>query len=303
MAPFTKIPYDDARDFLRVRDLLVRTYQQTGEARNWMIDRWEFCRTFAHTMMQTRESWPQTVGVWVDAHEEIVAVATSEGENRGEAHFLLNLPPGPLPPEVVQALFDHVDGHLGAELPGQASVQLRIWEGYPDLEAEAIHRGMRRAWTEVMSHKPLQPTETGTLPDGYRIAWGHQVDDNAKGRVHVRAFGYESDPGAQRTADCWKAMRTMPDWRSELELFVLAPDGTAVAFVNLWLDGANHLAICEPVGTDPDHRRLGLARALILEGGRRAAVLGARELLVGSDQSFYLACGFVPRERHGVWQR
>lgn len=301
MTAYRKIPYEERRDFLRVRDLLVDTYHRSGEARNWMVDRWEFCRTFAQTMMNTTESWPATVGLWSDAHDRIVAVATSEGEARGEAHFFFDLPVPP-PSDLVHQLFDHAERHLAVSSSGP-SLLLRVWEGYPSLEAEAARRGMKRAWTEVMSHKSLDPHEVAWLPEGYSLAWGTQVSDAAKGRAHVRAFGYEEDPRAAVTPACWTAMRTMPDWRHELELFALAPDGTVAAFVNLWFDAVNQLAVCEPVGTDPDHRRLGLARALIVEGGRRAGVLGARELLVGSDQPFYQACGFVPRERHGVWER
>lgn len=302
MTNYTKIPYHDARDFLRVRDLLVDTYRQTGKAHNWMIDRWEFCRTFAQTMMGTTESWPETVGLWTDDKGKVVAVATSEGEKQGEAHFLLNLPAGPVPDDLIGALFDHAEDQLAVQQPGQPRLKLRIAEARPELEAEAARRGLRRVWTEAMSHKALSAKEQADLPPGYRLAWGTQVDDALKGRAHVRAFGYEADPRAERTAACWTAQRAMPDWKDELELFALDPDGQVVCFVNLWYDAVNQLAICEPVGTDPDHRRRGLAQALIVEGGRRVAAWGAQELLVGSDQPFYLACGFVPRERHGVWE-
>lgn len=303
MDTYTKIPYDDSRDFLRVRDLLVDTCLRTGEARNWMIDRWEFCRAFAHTLVGTAEGWPSTVGLWIDSRGKIAAVAASEGEGRGEAHFLLDLPEGPVPAALIEELFDHVEGRLTVSIPGQPCLKVRIWEGYPELEAEAVHRGLNRVWTEAMSHKTIRPAEGPVLPDGYRLAWGTQVDDEAKGRVHARAFGYEDDPLAALAGAGWAALRTMPDWRSDFELFALAPDGTVASFVNLWVDTKNRLAVCEPVGTDPAHRNRGLARSLMAEGGRRAASLGARELLVGTDTAFYRACGFTPRERHRVWER
>jgi ribosomal protein S18 acetylase RimI-like enzyme len=51
---------------------------------------------------------------------------------------------------------------------------------------------------------------------------------------------------------------------------VEAPGGTTAASTIMWLDEANKTAEFEPVGTHPDYRRQGLARALMLHGMHRA---------------------------------
>ncbi len=51
-------------------------------------------------------------------------------------------------------------------------------------------------------------------------------------------------------------------------------------------------ALVEPVATVPEYRRLGIGRAVVLEGMRRCAALGAREAYVGNDLPVYRSLGF-----------
>ena len=62
---------------------------------------------------------------------------------------------------------------------------------------------------------------------------------------------------------------------ADLDLVAVAPDGSFGAYVGIAYDDANRRGILEPVCTHPDHRRHGLARALILEGLTRLEARGA----------------------------
>jgi predicted N-acetyltransferase YhbS len=73
---------------------------------------------------------------------------------------------------------------------------------------------------------------------------------------------------------------------------VEAPDGDFVSFCGMWLDAVNRIAYVEPVATDPSYRFMGLGKAVVLEGIRRCAGLGATVAFVGSGQTFYEAIGF-----------
>jgi ribosomal protein S18 acetylase RimI-like enzyme len=48
----------------------------------------------------------------------------------------------------------------------------------------------------------------------------------------------------------------------------------------MWLDQANKTAEFEPVGTHPDYRRRGLARAMLLHGMQLARAAGATQMTV-----------------------
>jgi GNAT superfamily N-acetyltransferase len=59
-----------------------------------------------------------------------------------------------------------------------------------------------------------------------------------------------------------------------------APDETMAASTIMWLDEANKTAEFEPVGTHPDHRRLGLGKAMLLHGMHLAREAGANHMTV-----------------------
>lgn len=91
-----------------------------------------------------------------------------------------------------------------------------------------------------------------------------------------------------------------PHLNRDLNIAVVAPDGSYAAYCGIWYDPATAYALVEPVCIDPDHRRRGCGRAAVLEAAHRCAQLGAEVAYVGSDQPFYYAVGFAPHSS-GTW--
>ena len=121
-------------------------------------------------------------------------------------------------------------------------------------------------------------------------------------RVLWRGFNHEGPAPEQYVAgraDVEKA----PLYRPELTVMVQAPDGNLVSYCGIWYVPANRLAYVEPVATDPDYRRRGLARAAVLEAIRRAGLLGATRAIVGSGLAFYHAIGFRPIYTSYPWHK
>jgi predicted acetyltransferase len=79
-----------------------------------------------------------------------------------------------------------------------------------------------------------------------------------------------------------------------LDLFVVAPNGDYASFCTVWIDERNRYGNIEPVGTHVDNRKLGLARALLLEGFRRMAQHGCNRSYMDSNNEFYAKVGFRP---------
>ena len=89
-----------------------------------------------------------------------------------------------------------------------------------------------------------------------------------------------------------------PDYDAALHLVAEAPDGSFAAHVGVTLEPVNRLAIVEPVCTHPDHRRRGLAEALLRQGLELARTAGATQACVdtGSGEAanrLYEGAGFV----------
>jgi ribosomal protein S18 acetylase RimI-like enzyme len=71
-------------------------------------------------------------------------------------------------------------------------------------------------------------------------------------------------------------------YRSDLDFVFESDDGTPVAFALGWYDELNRLEEFESLGTDPDYRRQGLGRALLLIGLNRLRDVGATAAIICS---------------------
>lgn len=143
------------------------------------------------------------------------------------------------------------------------------------------------------------PTEP-TLPDGYRIRGLRGPEEfDARVALHRSAF-----PMSRLNAAKYERLLTVPHYRLEDDLVVEAPDGSLAAYALAWYDGDGQVGELEPVGTHPDHQRLGLSRAVVTAAVERLFHRGARVVQVYSDRSeaaseaLYAAVGFERRATH-----
>ncbi len=97
-------------------------------------------------------------------------------------------------------------------------------------------------------------------------------------------------------------------YNDDLDLVVEALDGSFAAFVTVRIDPISRMAELEPVGTHPDHRGLGLGKAICAEGIRRVqkynpsciVILGAAS--TESAIRLYDSLGFSKEDVH-LWKK
>ncbi|HEY0530948.1 MAG TPA: GNAT family N-acetyltransferase [Actinoplanes sp.] len=150
---------------------------------------------------------------------------------------------------------------------------LKRWAAYgyePDVEA----LGDTGDWTQL-NERDLTDVEQPVLPAGFRFRTAGEAGPEAAVRAHVDAW----TPSAY-TARSYEAVRQTAAYRGDLHVLVEAPDGTMASSAIMWLDQANRTVEFEPVGTHPDYRRLGLARAMMLHGMHLARAAGATHATV-----------------------
>jgi ribosomal protein S18 acetylase RimI-like enzyme len=154
------------------------------------------------------------------------------------------------------------------------------------------------SWGEHMVAPLVPEPRAPEVPDGFEL---HTVrgDEDVERRVEVHRAAFA--PSRVVPESYRRVMRAWP-YRPELDQVAVAPDGTFAAFCLCWLDEDNRVGNLEPVGTHPDYRRLGLARAVCLAGLRSLHSAGADTALVhsvgGSDATrLYESVGFVSRSR------
>jgi len=144
---------------------------------------------------------------------------------------------------------------------------------------------------------PTKP-ETVILPDGFTIRDARTVPPFYTALAHNHSFRYN-----QYNDGCEKGfakIRTMPDYRPDLDLLLFDPEGQPAGLANFWISERSKTAYLEPLGTVWWYRRMGLGKALITEGINRTRTCGCTQL-IGGDQQFYWDLGFEPKREHFFW--
>jgi predicted N-acetyltransferase YhbS len=87
-------------------------------------------------------------------------------------------------------------------------------------------------------------------------------------------------------------MQKAPDYRKDLDLFIVAPNEEYAAFAAIYIDEKSRYANFEPVGTHAEYQGMGLGRELIREGFRRMTKYGLNRSFMDSNLEFYRRVGF-----------
>jgi len=308
--------YEPDRDFLRVRDFLNRTYAAFPLPVNWGLERWNYARYFVAPMLgaygtedgtpegslRAIRHWEEMVRVWEDAAGEIAGVTCIEHPDPthdGYGEIFLQRHPDKLDllDEMLktgEALYVH---------PSKHRVYTWAFDGDEELIEALRSRGYERR-NEPVSH--LLELEFGAtpeveLPEGYALRSMAEENDIEKRReIFGRGFNHE-DPKEWPSAFSYRELQNAPDYRKEHDLVIVAPDGSYAACAIVWLDAVNRIGHLEPLGTHPDHRRKGLARAIVLAGIRLLQSQGATRMPMCGFEPFYRAVGFAERAAQHPW--
>ncbi|WP_435107411.1 GNAT family N-acetyltransferase [Nocardiopsis synnemataformans] len=141
-------------------------------------------------------------------------------------------------------------------------------------ETDPDSLGDNGSWTQL-NERDLTDVEEPVLPTGFRFRTADEAGPEAAVRAHLDAWA----PSAY-TVEAYQGVRRAAGYRGDLHVLVEAPDGTMASSTIMWFDEANRTVEFEPVGTHPDHRRLGLGRAMLLHGMRLARAAGATHATV-----------------------
>ena len=278
-------------DYLKVREFLIRINFKKLHVSCFLWGAWEWAIT--HAQMD-RDNLCR-FGLWEDCGE-LIAIAIYEGR-LGEGLLIVDEAYAQLKPEMVayakKAL--HNDGKLRLLLP----------DGDFEFQRTSIAQGFRptqEKWcTSVLDISDLQSYD---LPEGFSFVsmadgWNWQQYN----RVMRRSFrGEENPPCDDKTIAERKLMLSSPMINPELVLAVTAPDGSYVSHCGVWYRPGEFYCYAEPVATDPDYRKMGLGKAVVLEAARRCGELGAKQAVVGSAQQFYYNIGFYPVHTMTYWE-
>ena len=291
-------PYDPEHDYGAVGRFLIRTYDPNAVHRNWLQARWEYMHY--HPLLRERYLDLAMCGVWEDGGE-IVGVAHFE-HRRGVNYLEIDPRYAALKAEMLA----HAESRLWGDFKDGRNVYVYLDERDEDLHAVATERGYepRPDLAELTSTFEIpNPFSEIRVPEGFQLqSLEDEFDIRKVHRVMHRGFNHKGEP-PEDELESRREKLSAPNFRKDLTIVAVAPDGNYVSFCGMWMDYDNRVCYVEPVATDPDYRRLGLGTSVVLEGVRRCGAEGAMIAYVGSDQAFYRSMGFEPACSQTPWKK
>lgn len=158
-----------------------------------------------------------------------------------------------------------------------------------------------------MGRSLAEPIPNASLPEGFSVISGDQIDVAAWVEMHNQTFidHWNFHPLTVEQANHYL---TDPEYRPELDLVAIAPDGTYAAFCYSHIYEEENRAFQRQtgwiniLGTRRGYRRLGLGRAMLLMGLQRLQAASMTTALLGVDSQnpnqayqLYDAVGFQKR--------
>jgi predicted N-acetyltransferase YhbS len=300
-----RVAYDPSRDFTRVRDFLAATIRRLDTLFTWDVSRWNYARYFVAPHRGGREgirSWEGRIGLWLSDDGAIHGVVNGELPTPGTAYLQLD----PDSDGLLDDMICFAEEHHAAPRGDRRRLSIAIHDPFHDRYGDRLaERGYEpsTAEPEWMSERAIDGAVRVELPPGFSIR-SMADDDDVEARRAVFGLSFNhADPAEWATAETYRELQRAPDYRHDLDLYVVAPDGAFAACCIVWPDAVNRVGTFEHVGTHPAFRRMGLGRAVIMEGINRLAALGAGRAWVGSGQPFYEAIGFTKKYREVIWQK
>jgi predicted N-acetyltransferase YhbS len=153
------------------------------------------------------------------------------------------------------------------------------------------------AGARILTGAGYQPTGEDVIASWLDAARTPQVTTLAAGyRLHNRADTHDrSHPLVPRNgAGVAARLARCSLYRPELDLWVESPDGEVAGYGLFWPDPVTCVGLVEPMRTEDQHQRRGIARHILTSGLARLAAAGCTRLKVSSDIGLYLGAGFKP---------
>jgi GNAT superfamily N-acetyltransferase len=229
----------------------------------------------------------------------------------GPGELTLQVDPDPRYPALADEVLAWAEKAAGEAWDGPA-LSTTISEGESHIAAALVARGYVAATDgPFFSCLGIDLTDLPPVPEppsGYTL---RQCDDASiakRAEAHRAAWSYWN---STYTEQQHTAMRRLWPYKAEFDLMAIAPDGTPAAYYQGWYDEDSRVALFEPVGTHPEHRRRGLSRTIGIALLHRFAAAGGRTAVVcprGDDaytvaRLTYESMGFTAFGRTHTYRR
>ncbi len=297
--------YQNDSDYVKIRDFLREIYLLHNRREVcWPVYRWDYWYWNVNANMQY-VNLSAAIFLWENSEGKLVSMLHPDSKGS----VFLQVHPDYHSPELDVEMISIAETQYTV-VKSDGNQYLSIWSHESDLLRKDIltRRGYTpKPETEFRKHRLMeQPIPNYPIPAGFTI---HSLED-----IEVKP------------ARCWPAWKASllnepetlfndnnwhdniiqaPLYRKDLDLVAVAQDGEIASFCTVWYDPETQTAAFGPVGSFPKYHGMGLTRAVMTEGLRRAQSLGATQASVGSSSksagALYTLLGFTKNELSEPW--
>jgi len=254
--------YNKEKDFNPVMIFLAELYKKTNSYENWFPDRFE-------NSSDTREDgiriWEMISDTIIPTRKKIVALTTRDSSR----DFFLQVDPEFRYLE--REMIKWVEQHFKVIQKGKEKrdkLRINILEGNTQRETLLTELGYKneQIYGYCRIRKGDFPIIDYLCPDNFEIRAIKRNDFDQLASLIRKVFGH----GETFTAEVLEWLASCSFYREELDLVAVTPNGVIASFCTFRMDPYSNIINLEPMGTNPEYRRMGLGKALITEGIKRS---------------------------------
>ena len=297
-------------DFDIVRSFLIETYNLTHTFQNWIPSMFEN-RKFGPGGSEYTDEDDEQVRLWEEFEDQeepteskIVAVTICKPSGYGyiQIHPNYRL----LEKELVLYMEEQRKSQGSKDASG---IEMKLVLAESDNVRRGVLEELGYENLGVEEHNRIRPIDLAiteyTLPEGYEIRHVDIMEEFHNYRaLQASVFRHM----ANMTKNQARLYSSAEFYNPELDLVAVDPDGNFAAFCTVRIDPVSKMAELEPVGTHPNYRKLGLAKAIICEALCRAkkyqpsvmVILGAAP--TEGATRLYDSIGFSREDVH-LWRK
>jgi len=302
--PIVSRGYSPDQDLQRIMGFLRDTYLETRTIQNWLPTRFE----------NSYKDLVSDVRIWEDSdtaapgspsNHRIVAMANPEIPFL----YFIQIHPdyAPLEEEIIRWIEDHCTA-LKPDPCTEQKLSIVTLDGNPVREGLLKERGFEKGPVYgILRVRPVDaPIPDFAPPEVFEIRSVVKETDFEKIAKAVRVvFGH----GEWFTAEFLEGIASRSFYHEDLDLVAVAPDGNIASFCTFRVDPPSRITELEPVGTHPDYRGMGLAKALLCKGFRHLKRYNPTLLYIGgaadtpAANRLYASVGFSEKNAYHYWSK
>ena len=267
---YTFQPYSHSQqEFAEICELINETYLRDHRPRNWrlaLLENWNMASRF----LEPKDYFIDRVRLWRDQNGQLAGFII-------KGNRLVHPQTRSNDPTLLGVILAWAEENW-ASPGGEVSVMAYDWD--TRRQTALIQNGYepQRVIEDVRIYDLNEPYPEPALPVGFRISSVADEGD-PKARVDLENAIWD----VQLDEAWYRGKSSSPHYFPNLDLMVISPEGQPAAASLIWPYPETGAGEIDPLGTHPAFRRLGLARAILLESFKRMQALELNLAYIASD--------------------